>query len=345
MMPNEVLMELFEYYDFYSLFFSFSLINARFDALLTRCRAVIDLDLIAPNAFIHFLAQIVPQINDYHIQSLHASNIHQMFILGNDDCLFHFARIQSLRLFNIPPNIIKMMVERVHFYRLEHISLDHKPGQVYFGWYPSEHFLDSNRYPYLRTYNDSLMWILEGTTVLSSLEHVRMDGASSSGNFLNLLCRSPRLKSFQAQFWLEPYEYLPSSPMYTHDALTNLHLKLGWDFHMSTIMYLFQSTPRVRKLTFTASNNRHYTVVNPHWWESVLSKYLLELKRLYLRVSSHNNDIPHNPDWPVDLDEQTVRQQIEASPYWCAHPLWQLTYEKQMPTAEHNYHRAAFTVT
>jgi hypothetical protein len=171
-----------------------------------------------------------------------------------------------------------------------------------------------------------------------------MDGGSSSDSFLNLLHRSPRLKSFQAQFWLESYKDPSSSPIYMHDALTNLHLRLGWKFHMPTIMYLFQSTPRVRKLTFTASKNHHYTVVDPHWWESVLNKYFPELKWLCLRVSSNTNHTPPNPDWPVDLDEHIVRQQIEASRYWRAHP-WQVKYEKQMPTAEHNYHRAAFSVS
>lgn len=78
-------MELFEYYDFYSLFLSFSSLNARFDSLLTRCHAAIDLDRIAPNAFIRFLAQIVPQINNDNIQSLHSINIHQMSILAHDD--------------------------------------------------------------------------------------------------------------------------------------------------------------------------------------------------------------------------------------------------------------------
>jgi hypothetical protein len=344
MMSNEVLMEIFEYYDFYSLFFSFSSLNARFNALFTRCYAGIDIDCIAPNAFIHFLGQIVPQINNYHIQSLRASNIHQMFILAHDDSLFHFTRIRSLRLCNIPPNIIRIMVERVHFYRLEHISLDQNRTQLHFDWYPSKHFLDSNRYPWLRTYSDSLMWLLDGTTLLSSLEHIRMDSASSSDNFFNLLRRSPRLKSFQTQFCLEPYEYSSSSTMYAHNALTSLHLKLGWDFHMSTIMYLFQSTPRVRKLTFTTSGNHYYTVVDPHWWENVLSKHLPELKQLYLQVSSHKNYAPHDPHWPVDLEEHTVRQQIETSPFWCTRT-WQLTYEKQIPTAEHNYHRAAFSVS
>ncbi|CAF3073076.1 unnamed protein product [Rotaria socialis] len=97
---------------------------------------------------------------------------------------------------------------------------------------------------------------------------------------------------------------------------------------MPTIMYVFQSTTRVRKLTFTASKSLHYTVVDPHLWESILSKYFPELKWLCLRLSSHINHTSLNPDWPVDLDEDT----------------WQLKYEKQIPTAEHNYHRAAFSI-
>jgi len=345
MMANDVLLELFEYYDFYSLFFSFSSLNARFDTLLTRCRVSIDLDRVAPNGFIDFLSRTLQQINDDHIQSFRASNIHRMFILAPDNTLFHFIRIRSLRLCNIPVNIIHVIVERVHFYRLEHASFDQRPvPYLPYHWYPSKHFLNSNRYPKLRTYSDSLKWLLEGTTVLSSLEHIRIDGSSSSDSYLNLLHRSPRLKSFQAQFWLESYKDPSLSPIYIHNALTNLHLRLGWKFDEPTIMYLFQSTPRVRKLTFTASKHRHYTVADPNWWENILNKCFQELKWLCLRVSSDTDDTPPDPDWPFDLDEHIVRQQIEASPYWRDHT-WQLKYEKQTPTAEHNYHRAAFSVS
>ena len=94
-----------------------------------------------------------------------------------------------------------------------------------------------------------------------------MDGASGSDSLLNLLRRSPRLKSFQAQFWLDSYKDPSSSlssPIHIHDNLTRLHLRLGYKFHAATLICLFQSTPRIRKLTFTAFNNRHYTVVDPN---------------------------------------------------------------------------------
>jgi hypothetical protein len=346
MMPNEVLMELFEYYDCYSLFSSFSSLNARFDALLTRCRVDIDLDRVAPTAFMYFLARTLEKMNNDHIQSFHASNIHQMFILAHDNSLFHFAHIRSLRLCNISPIIIHIIVERVHFYRLEHASFDKTLYHLSpYHWYPSKHFLNSNRYPCLRTYSDSLMRLQEGTTVLSSLEHIRMDGTSSSDSFLNLLHRSPRLKSFQAHFWLESYkDPSSSSPIYIHNALTNLHLRLGWKFDIPTIMYLFQSTPRVRKFTFKASTTRHYTLVDPNWWENVLNKYFRELKWLCLQVSSDTNHTPPNLDWPVDLDEHIVLQQIEASSYWRDHT-WQLKYEKKMPTDGRHYHWAAFSIS
>jgi hypothetical protein len=346
MMANEVLMEIFEYYDFYSLLFSFSSINARFDALLTGCHANIDLDRIAPNDFIRFMAQIIPQINNNYIQSIRSTNMHHMSILAHDDILFYFAHIRSLKLYNISGKIIRTISERVHFYRLEYVSIGQDSGIYYPESYPgpSSYFLDSNRYRWLRIYDDSYHHLFNfETTVLLSLEHIRV-AAGSSGDIIDLLRRSPRLKSFEMQFWPEPYAYPSSSSFYTHNTLTNLHLKMGWEFHMPTIMYLFQSTPYVRKFTFTASKNSHYTVADPHWWESVLSKYFLKLRWLYLKVSSHKDDTLPNLEWPVDLEEYIVRQQIEASPYWRAHT-WQLTYEKRTPTVEHSYHMAAFSVT
>ncbi len=54
-MSNELLMILFEYYDLYSLFNSFSSLNYRIDNILQHCQVHVDLDQVKPIDFVEIL--------------------------------------------------------------------------------------------------------------------------------------------------------------------------------------------------------------------------------------------------------------------------------------------------
>jgi hypothetical protein len=74
-MSNELLMELFEYYDFHSLFNSYSSLNSRIDQIFHRCQYYVDLDYVKPFDFIHFLAHTLPKVNPKKIRSLSSSSV------------------------------------------------------------------------------------------------------------------------------------------------------------------------------------------------------------------------------------------------------------------------------
>ena len=114
-MPNELLMELFEYYDLYSLLISFSSLNSRLDNLLHHCQVHVD--------YVDFLAHTLPKFNAKNIRSLHASNSYEIGVLAYDKSLIYLTHIRSLSLNNTRSNIIERMVSRIHFSSLERVSL------------------------------------------------------------------------------------------------------------------------------------------------------------------------------------------------------------------------------
>src|SRR4051794_32011620 len=102
-MSNELLMEIFELFDWCSLYFSFSSINSRFDAILAYCHSIqVDLDSIPSNKILPHLDRHLLSFDPHRIMALRSSiNRHIKFVLCNDSILDHFSFICSLTLINI----------------------------------------------------------------------------------------------------------------------------------------------------------------------------------------------------------------------------------------------------
>ncbi len=73
-------MELFEYYDLYSLYYS----------ILPNCQVHVDFDRVQS---IDFLAHTLPKINPKNIRSLYDSKSDQISILAYDKSLIYFTYI------------------------------------------------------------------------------------------------------------------------------------------------------------------------------------------------------------------------------------------------------------
>jgi len=73
-MSNELFMEIFEYYDLYSLFYSFGSLNSRINNILYDCQVSVDFDQVKSIDFIDFISQTLSKFNPKNIRSLHSSN-------------------------------------------------------------------------------------------------------------------------------------------------------------------------------------------------------------------------------------------------------------------------------
>ncbi len=73
-MSNELIIELFGYYDLYSLYYSFGSLNSRIDNIIFHCQVFVDFDQVKPIDFVDFIRHALPKFNAKNIRSLYASN-------------------------------------------------------------------------------------------------------------------------------------------------------------------------------------------------------------------------------------------------------------------------------
>jgi hypothetical protein len=342
-MSNELLMELFEYYDCYSLFFSFGSLNSRISNILYRCQVFVDLDRVQPIDFIDFFAHVLPQINPKNIRSLHASKSYQMMVLANDKSLIYFTSIRSISLIDIPLNVIEQMISRIHFSRLERVLIKKCGTEFLSTWSSFKHFLGSNRYNFLRTYKNCDSIIGKVTSVLL-IEHLTTFSCTPC-DFINILNQSPYLKYFRTNLNFKNQHLLPVflSPIPCHHALTHLNLNWYGQVCMRTIDYLFQYLPRIRHLQLNVDMEHQAEYVEPIFWETFLRKHLGELKQLYLLAYTHDDSSSTNPIWNCLINKESIIEQIEKSNYWSSHQ-WKATFDSSIPTPSDDVYWADFKV-
>jgi hypothetical protein len=337
-------MKIFEYYDLYSLFYSFGSLNSRINNILYDCQVSVDFDQVKSIDFIDFISEILSKFNPKNIRSLHSSNQYQMGVLADDKSLIYFTHIRSLSLNHIKLNIIENIFSRIHFSRLEHILFDNSSHQSKInGWSCFKHLLDSNQCQFLRTYKNSCL-VIKGMPYISFIECVAFLYRPNPCHFFNFLDQSPYLKCIELQFVLfDQYptpEVLSSIPS-QYNTLTHLNLELLNQVRMKTIIYLIQCVPQISHLKLMVRSNGDLELADPVFWEINLRKYLVKLKRLSLNVYVYNKDVSNNPIWNFLIDKKNVFTQIENSNYWSSHQ-WKTTFDSGMKTLQRNYYWAKF---
>jgi hypothetical protein len=84
-MSNELFMELFEYFDLYTLYLTFYSLNSRFNSIIRHCQLHVNLNQINPLYFTSFIGDFVySNIDKGRIRSLQSSIPHQVAVLVND---------------------------------------------------------------------------------------------------------------------------------------------------------------------------------------------------------------------------------------------------------------------
>jgi len=83
--------------------------------------------------------------------------------------------------------------------------------------------------------------------------------------------------------------------------------------------------------------------IDPIFWETLLSKYLVELKRLSLEASTFDMRYPIDPVWNSLMDKDKVIKQIQSSNYWSSHQ-WKATFHTVLPTPPFNRFSVKFNV-
>jgi len=284
-MPNELLMEIFELLDWYSLYLSFSSLNSRFDAVLANFHNIqIDLDCIPSSKIMSYLGRHLPSFNPRRIRSLQSSiNRHTKLILRDDPTLDHFSFIRSLTLIKINDKTARLLSEKIRyrlganlvylflsFVRLNgwslHLSACPKLRQCFLPnatFSPEMIHLQSNTVQFLQISHVQSKIDVVATSLLIHSSHLRR---------LNLHVAHDSTVDKNVALFVRPAS-LPSSRL-THLTVQSSLL----DF--SSIEWLLAYAPRLRTLHVQATSSCE-RMINPSEWEQVLP---LGIKRLDLKI-------------------------------------------------------------
>ncbi len=245
---------------------------------------------------------------------------------------------------NIQLDIVEYIFSRIHFSRLERILLDKCVNEYMKKWSCFKHLFDSNRYQFIRTYKDPCPMIQEVTSVLL-IEYAKFSGESNPCDFLNFLNQSPCLKSIETQLFFSNEFTIPVflSPIPYHNTLTHLNLQLMNQVCMKTTVYLIKCVPQICYLKLKIEPSGDPELADPTFWETLLSQYLMKLKRLSLKAFIFNRNVSVNPIWNFLKDKQEVFKRIEESNYWSSHQ-WGTKFNSGMGVAGSEYYWASFEV-
>jgi hypothetical protein len=92
-MSNELFMELFEYFDLYSLYLTFYSLNYRLNSIISHSQVHVNLNQVNPLYFTSFMGYFIyANINKGRICSLQSSIPHQIDVLVNDIVSYYSIR-------------------------------------------------------------------------------------------------------------------------------------------------------------------------------------------------------------------------------------------------------------
>ena len=109
--PNELLYNIFEYFDVYQLYLTFGQLNSRFSWLLADAPVHFNLDPIPLNEYPLFALSL----NLSNILSFTSRNIEKTgsWLFDNNEVLQQFSKIRALTLFDVTYGMINRLHERL----------------------------------------------------------------------------------------------------------------------------------------------------------------------------------------------------------------------------------------
>ncbi|CAF3770695.1 unnamed protein product [Rotaria sp. Silwood1] len=110
-LSNELILNIFEYFNVYQLYITFGQLNGRFSSLLNNARLHFDLDPIPMNEYASFSLLLQPM----NILSFTSRNLEKTrsWLFYNNDALQQFSKIRALTLVNVTYGIINRLHERL----------------------------------------------------------------------------------------------------------------------------------------------------------------------------------------------------------------------------------------
>ncbi|CAF0980332.1 unnamed protein product [Adineta steineri] len=319
-LPNELLLNCFEYFDACHLLAAFCLLNSRFDKLLYKYFRAYHLDLrrISKQDFNILCKQHLFLIID-RIISLHLADynetpglLHRFFFHGF--LIDQFIHLKKLALYRIDYiNVIKLLGDRHRLLRLCHISISECNMSII---------------PRDASYSINQIWNLPKLTYLglerchlleidfsrllgmsSTIEHLSIQAGMgcSFNNIIQILQHTPSMRILSITVESEDEnEQLPI--MFT--PITTLKLQ----FYGTTraLNSFLQNMSNLHNLTIDMIDN----YMNGHEWKQIIVEHLTKLKTLRFRMPIYGLN-SHGIEKEIDELLDTFR-----TPFWLDEHQW-----------------------
>ncbi|CAF4978356.1 unnamed protein product [Rotaria sp. Silwood1] len=289
-LPNEIILDLFEYLSLIHLYQSFFALNSRFNKLLCQQFEKFHLDfrLISKTNFHQVCQNNILSVID-RIISLHLSNDDNTpqeieYFLSHGYQLRQFIRLKSISLscLRSQQTLDQIMVEcsylpcLIHLTLTDsHVSMSGNDAQRLFNhiWSLSKltycHldncFVDENYFP-------------NPTVISTSLKRLNIRNMTCSLSTLTRLCQhTPYLRYISIMFYDDSDQLESLLPI-----LSITRLNIYFESSMTMLQHLLQNMPNLYHLTIETS----YFLLNGNQWKEMINKYLLKLKILQFKVSA-----------------------------------------------------------
>ncbi|CAF0828163.1 unnamed protein product [Rotaria sordida] len=309
MMSNELIMELFEYFDLYSLYLTFYSLNSRFNSIICYCQVHVNLDKIDPLYFTSFIGNFIySNIDKGRICSLQSSMSHQIAVLVNDIVMDRFILLRSLTLARCSIDLVIQILNRIEKSTLERISITSCKRFIGRKYSLTQHLLSAERHPSLRSINlrlcarglVSLTDVEITTQTLNRLEYLSLDKPSEIEDLLHILDLLPNLQSLNSIINNLTDPFLLSIQVKQCLLLSRLTLTSSI-IQISTLEYLLKIFPNIMYLYLDFSS-RSSKLIDSQYWIDLFEKMHL-LRRVYIRISI--------PLFQTTLSHEQVRDRVK----------------------------------
>ncbi|CAF3774124.1 unnamed protein product [Adineta steineri] len=311
-LSNELLFNIFEYFDAYQLHLTFGQLNNRFNSLLTKVRVHFDLDPIPLNEFFSFALSL----NHHHILSFTSRKLEKTrsWLFDNDEVLQQFSKICALTLFDVTYGIINRLHERLPSLKSTLIYVNvadttrtaingHKNEHIYFKhWCPTHEFC-SNKFLFLRylimdtDYNHQAFGLL--TPTISTITYFKLGYIYSIIWLLHLFRYSPQLKVLHVEQFVgvldddDRQNRYPSKNPIIFPCALNMHIVVLKNCYCESISieYILRACPYLKQfyLNYPLDYSNYDDIVrkqlrDPIFWQSMIDQWGQHLINLNITI-------------------------------------------------------------
>ncbi|CAF1150383.1 unnamed protein product [Adineta steineri] len=314
-LSNEIIYEIFEYFDFYYIYETFSNLNQRFVNLIINSNYPIKINISSiskPNFQRYYKDIIIPyrqRIKSLRITNILAINI----VLSSQDNISKLTRLETLILTNISSSYLRNLQYLINLPKLSSLTI------VYDGYTK----IDQNKVyhqifqlPVLKYFNLLLGWVSMpivlslpfATDKYSSIEHFVIKNHIHLVTLYRILSYVPQIRHLSISLLIAPYRRHNMTFSITLNNLTYISLKLrSFDFHDFELLAkdLFHN---LQVLRFCASDEITYLHAN-RWQNLILSHIpnLMIFDFQYEYYAKSEKDM-------ISINENLIKK--FTSPFW-----------------------------